>query len=182
MALGQTPKGMQLSSVELASSHHSQDSQMIDDVLHMWYEQLLSDMKAESPRLQEGNIPTTFISYAWDDGVNEFVRNDLVPDLMQAGVNVIVDFKDLSVGSNLIAHEVKAQTSEYTCVLGTPKFYQKDKEYREDHKVSGVGIEMMFINGRFLMKGQRQRFGDYPAFVKRSSGYIYPSHFKDQSL
>jgi small GTP-binding protein len=67
-----------------------------------------------------------FVSYPWGDSSSEsWVRDRLVPDLEQAGLEVVLDRAASRVGDNLARFVERVQTVDRVLVVATPVYAQK---------------------------------------------------------
>ena len=67
-----------------------------------------------------------FVSYPWGDPSTEnWVRDQLVPDLEQAGLEVILDRASTRVGGNLARFVEQVQESDRVLVIATPAYAEK---------------------------------------------------------
>jgi small GTP-binding protein len=67
-----------------------------------------------------------FVSYAWGDPATEtWVRDRLVPDLEQAGIEIVLDRTSSRVGSSLPRFVERADTADRILVIATPEYVHK---------------------------------------------------------
>jgi small GTP-binding protein len=67
-----------------------------------------------------------FISYAWGDPATEsWVRDRLVPDLEQAGIEIVLDRTSSRVGASLSRFVERADTANRILVIATPEYVHK---------------------------------------------------------
>lgn len=75
------------------------------------FRKIVGKIKTQSSIIRQGKNVECFISYAWDKDTLDFVKNELVHDIEYAGINVIVDYKNLSIGQNVVDHESKIRNT-----------------------------------------------------------------------
>ncbi len=69
---------------------------------------------------------TLFVSYSWgDDETEHWVRDRLVPDLEQAGIDVVLDRSTNRVGDSLSRFVERVQTVDRVLVVATPAYAKK---------------------------------------------------------
>ena len=104
---------------------------------------------------QDAKDKSLFISYAWtQQEIVDFVRNHLEKDLHEAGFNVTLDTRDLSVGANIIEFEGKISQTDYIVMVADPSYKE-----RSDNFQGGVGDEAKFLEKRLeaeIEKAQSQ--------------------------
>ena len=107
-----------------------------------------------SERRPEGDPPTAFISYSWDDEPHkEWVRG-LAADLRADGVAVVLDQWELQPGDRLPAFmEAAVRENDYVLVVCTPHYKE-----RSDGRQGGVGYEGDIMTGELLSKGNQRKF------------------------
>jgi len=67
-----------------------------------------------------------FVSYAWGDPATEsWVRDRLVPDLEQAGIEIVLDRSSSRVGGSLTRFVERADTADRVLVIATPEYALK---------------------------------------------------------
>ncbi len=74
------------------------------------------------------NLPDVFISYRWTEPDMTWVRNELVPSLEAAGINVCIDVEDFLPGRDLILEMEKAGVSSahVLCVI-SKRYFEEDR-------------------------------------------------------
>ncbi len=69
-----------------------------------------------------------FVSYAWGDPATEsWVRDRLVPDLEQAGIEIVLDRTSSRVGGSLTRFVERADAADRVLVIATPEYARKYK-------------------------------------------------------
>jgi small GTP-binding protein len=67
-----------------------------------------------------------FVSYPWGDPATEsWVRDRLVPDLEQAGIEIVLDRTSSRVGGSLTRFVERADTADRVLVIATPEYAHK---------------------------------------------------------
>lgn len=98
-----------------------------------------------------GRRPTCFVSYAWGDERHaQWVRDRLVPDMMKASIEVVLDQNDNArIGANIARFISRIRACDYIVCVGTPLYLRK---CQNEDKQSGsvVAAELDLINQRLL--------------------------------
>lgn len=101
------------------------------------------------PAVVDDEIPTVFISYSWDTPEHEAWVLNLATNLMENGVNVILDKWDLGKFGKLLPNFMEQSISKsqrVICVM-TPNFKKKT-----DKLEGGVGYEYSIITAEIFGK------------------------------
>jgi len=70
--------------------------------------------------------PVVFVSYAWGKPATEsWVRDRLVPDLEQAGIEIVLDRTSSRVGGSLARFVERADAADRVLVIATPEYAHK---------------------------------------------------------
>ena len=102
-----------------------------------------------------------FVSYAWGDASTEdWVRDRLVPDLQQVGIEVVLDRLDSHVGDNLARFIERVLTADRILVIATPAYAEKYGNI----KGTVVAAEADLINLR-LMGTEEQKSTVLPVLL-----------------
>jgi hypothetical protein len=100
-------------------------------------------------RDEKKNAPSCFVSYAWGDREHERWVRGLSKDLENAGVRVILDYKDGQLAANLARFVSRIAESDFVAVVGTPE-YRRKYENRDEAAGSVVASEVDLINQRLV--------------------------------
>ena len=104
----------------------------------------VTDLSGQPPKL------SCFVSYAWGDAATEsWVRDVLVPDLEQAGVDVVLDVATNVAGASLTRFVERVDATDHVLVIGTPAYLVKYRN-RDEHFGTVVAAEGDLINSRLL--------------------------------
>jgi small GTP-binding protein len=79
-------------------------------------------------RGETARTPTCFISYAWGKPTHDRWVMDLATDLQNAGIEVIVDYKDNArIGASVprFISRIEKESCDYVIVVGTPSYREK---------------------------------------------------------
>lgn len=97
--------------------------------------------------------PKVFISYAWEDGITEWVKN-LAQELRSDGVDAIIDQWSLVPGDRLPQFMEKSiSSSDNVLIICTPKYKRK-----VDCRVGGAGYEGDIISSEQFYKDTPRKF------------------------
>jgi small GTP-binding protein len=98
--------------------------------------------------------PTCFISYAWGEPAHEqWVEKQLATDLLNAGIEVILDRWDNEYGSSLTRFVKLLEDPEtFVVAVGTP-LYGRKYDNRDETRGSVVAAEGDLITSRYLGTG-----------------------------
>lgn len=100
-------------------------------------------------RDERKSAPSCFVSYAWRDDAQERWVKELSRDLENAGVGVILDQKDNTLGANLarFISRIEDERLDFIAAVGTPRYRLK---YENEVSPSGsvVAAEVNLINLR----------------------------------
>jgi hypothetical protein len=98
-------------------------------------------------------IPSVFISYAWEDGINQWVR-ELASRLRSDGVDARIDQWDTVLGDQLTEYmEQSIRENDFVLIICTPTYKSKS-----DARRGGVGYEGHIITGEVLTKTNDRKF------------------------
>ena len=90
-----------------------------------------------------------FVSYPWGDPATEsWVRDRLVPDLGQAGVEVVLDRTSIRTGDNIARFTERMEAADRVLVIATPAYAEKYATATATGTV--VAAEADLINSRLL--------------------------------
>jgi hypothetical protein len=107
-------------------------------------------------RDEKKTAPSCFVSYAWGDAGQERWVRGLANDLMNAGVEVILDRKDNpQIGASVARFISRIETSDFVAVVGTPS-YRLKYENQVSEAGSVVAAEVDLINLR-LTKTEKKK-------------------------
>jgi hypothetical protein len=112
---------------------------------------------AKFVQAQGRRAPTCFISYAWGVPAHErWVVTLLAPDLVKAGVEVILDRWHNEIGDRLSRFVDLANKADFVVVVGTPLYRTK---FENDRPTGGyvVASEGDLISQRLLGSDERRR-------------------------
>jgi small GTP-binding protein len=99
-------------------------------------------------RDEKKTAPSCFISYAWGDAGQERWVRGLANDLMNAGVEVILDQKDNpQIGANVARFVSRIEKSDFVIIVMTP-LYRRKYENKVSDAGSIVAAEVELINLR----------------------------------
>jgi hypothetical protein len=87
---------------------------------------------------------TVFVSYSWDSEDHKDWVRQLADDLINNGINVILDQYDLEVGSDMTYFMEKSMTADKILVLLTPNY-----KLKADDRKGGVGFEYSMISAEY---------------------------------
>lgn len=101
-------------------------------------------------RDEKKSAPSCFVSYAWGEAEQERWVRGLANDLMNAGVEVILDRKDNpQIGASVARFISRIETSDFVAVVGTPSYRLKYENQVSDAG-SVVASEVDLINLRLI--------------------------------
>jgi len=99
-------------------------------------------------------IPTSFISYSWDDHSHQTWVRDLATRLRGDGVDVVLDQWHVAPGDQLPAFmESAIRNNEFVLIVCTPGYKR-----RSDERKGGVGYEGDVITGEVATKQNHGKF------------------------
>lgn len=126
--------------------------------------------------------PTCFISYAWGDPEHErWVGKRLACDLIQAGVNVILDQRDNAPFARDVARFVsQIDEAAFVLVIGTPNYLRK-YENRDEQSGTVVAAEVDLIHQRLLGTERRKRTV-LPVLAEGSRDLSFPPLLRGRSF
>jgi hypothetical protein len=117
--------------------------------------------------------PTCFVSYAWGDAEHEtWVRDRLVPDLDQAGVDVILDRRDAVLGESIPRFVERIGSADWIIVVGTPSYLDKYNNRDAGHGTV-VAAEVDLINQR-LIGTEAQKLTVIPVLKEGTEDVSFP--------
>lgn len=98
--------------------------------------------------------PKVFISYAWEDGIKDWVR-DFATRLRFNGVETILDQWTVALGDSLPEFmERSVSASDFVLIVCTPAYKRKS----DSSDPSGVGYEKGVITGELFVKQNQRKF------------------------
>lgn len=98
-------------------------------------------------------IPKAFISYAWEDETNDWVK-ELATKLRTDGIDVKVDRWQLAPGDQLTHFmEQAVRENDYVLIICTPKY-----KLKSDNREGGVGYEGDIMTAEVFARGNHRKF------------------------
>ncbi|WP_353266722.1 toll/interleukin-1 receptor domain-containing protein [Gemmatimonas sp.] len=99
-------------------------------------------------------IPTTFISYSWDDDAHKAWVRDLASRLRGDGIDVVLDQWHTAPGDQLPAFmESAIRENQFVLIICTPGYKR-----RSDERKGGVGYEGDIITGEVATQRNHRKF------------------------
>ena len=106
-------------------------------------------MKKQNP-----SPPKVFISYSWDSEEHKSWVRSFTNDLLNNGVDAILDQYDIHLGDRLPEFMEKSiSDADYVLIICTPIYKQK-----ADNRAGGVGYEGHIISGELYNKHNERKF------------------------
>ena len=98
--------------------------------------------------------PKVFISYSWENEDHNHWVKHFSEQLINDGVNAIIDQYDLTLGDRLPRFmEDSITNSDYVLIICTPIYKEKS-----DARTGGVGYEGHIISGELLLSSNERKF------------------------
>lgn len=97
--------------------------------------------------------PKVFISYAWEDKTNDWVK-ELATRLRTDGIDVKIDRWQLAPGDQLTHFmEQAVRENDYVLIICTPKY-----KLKSDNREGGVGYEGDIMTAEVFARGNHRKF------------------------
>lgn len=107
-------------------------------------------------RDEKKSAPSCFVSYAWGEAEQERWVRGLANDLMNAGVEVILDRKgNPQIGASVARFISRIEQSDFVVAVGTPS-YRLKYENQVSEAGSVVAAEVDLINLRLTKTGKKK--------------------------
>ena len=125
---------------------------------------------------EEVKPPKLFISYAWSSPDHEQWVLDLAHQLVESGIDVVLDKWDLKEGDDANAFMEQMVTNEEV----TKVIMVFDKKYQEktNSRTGGVGTEAQIISSEVYAKQKQNKFVAILAEVDESGNEYVPAYYK----
>lgn len=122
---------------------------------------------------QTFQIPTVFVSYAWEDDVKRWVQ-DFATRLRADGVDARIDRWDIALGDQLTEYmEASIRKNDFVLIICTPLYKSKS-----DARQGGVGYEGHIITGEVYANANHRKF--IPVLCKGDWANSAPSFLKSK--